>query len=373
MTLVMSQPPLFPTSLPDVLDTLQSSQLPVDGGTSTATSQWFTPTSYAYEDPYMTPFPSSAVEAAPWPSYLHASEPNPGPNFYPLQHIQVDPLPLRELTRPKSSPSTFRRSGETILWPSNALGIRYTGPEDTPSTCSSYVPTTYSCSTYSSEPLQAPFLDHYVMSSPPIRQPEPRRSYPTIAPSPKGIAQLHAAKRHREDDEPVDTASSTNNNSKKRTRTSSIASSDLNEEDRFLVQLKEEESLPWKEIAARFGSELGRQYQVAALQMRYKRLRERVRVWEARDVEALRLAHEYWERSRFEIVGAKMLDFGVTERWPARHCARKWAELELAALGGGGGGGGALVGQAAGMTPTTVSQYSSPVEATGQFAFMSMP
>ena len=64
--------------------------------------------------------------------------------------------------------------------------------------------------------------------------------------------------------------------------------------------------MPWKDIAARFGSHHGRTFQVATLQMRYKRLRERFRIWEGTDVEALRLAHEYWEKSKWDIISSKV-------------------------------------------------------------------
>ena len=55
-----------------------------------------------------------------------------------------------------------------------------------------------------------------------------------------------------------------------------------------------------------------------------------------------------------------MLDFGINERWPARHCARKWQELETTA---------ATMAATASMTPA-MSQFSSPVEAPTHFAFM---
>lgn len=40
--------------------------------------------------------------------------------------------------------------------------------------------------------------------------------------------------------------------------------------------------------------------------MRYKRLRDKHRVWEDADVEALRKAHEYWENSKWDIISAKV-------------------------------------------------------------------
>ena len=146
-----------------------------------------------------------------------------------------------------------------------------------------------------------PAEEHYSMSSPPeIRQPQPRRPYTNIAPNPAGVA---AQKRRRDEEEQQDSGSSSG---KRRKRTSSVASADLSEDDRLLVQLKEDENLPWKDIANRFQSDKGKNFQVAALQMRYKRLREKFRVWEDQDLHALRMAHEYWEKYKWEIIGAKV-------------------------------------------------------------------
>ena len=55
-----------------------------------------------------------------------------------------------------------------------------------------------------------------------------------------------------------------------------------------------------------------------------------------------------------------MMDFNINERWPARHCARKWQEMEAMAT---------ALPTTNGITPG-VSQFSSPVEAPMHFAFM---
>jgi hypothetical protein len=64
--------------------------------------------------------------------------------------------------------------------------------------------------------------------------------------------------------------------------------------------------MPWKDIAARFQTDLGKSYQIPALQMRLKRLRERMRVWTDTDVRALRMAHEYWVQNKFDIIAQKV-------------------------------------------------------------------
>lgn len=102
---------------------------------------------------------------------------------------------------------------------------------------------------------------------------------------------------------------------------------DLSEEERLLVQLKQDQSMPWKEIAKEFEDKFGKPFQVPALQMRYKRLRERLRNWTNQDIAALEAAHEYWASNKYEIIANKMADFGVREKWPARYCERQWAKL----------------------------------------------
>ncbi|KAF2458378.1 hypothetical protein BDY21DRAFT_284661 [Lineolata rhizophorae] len=165
--------------------------------------------------------------------------------------------------------------------------------------------------------------------------------FPTLSTTAAGV------KRSREDDDgsTADPSSSTPSISqtaaaaaaaqtaaKRRKRSASTTiPTELGEEDRLLLRLKDEENLPWKDIAARFQTDLGKTYQVPALQMRFKRLRERLRVWTDDDVAALRHAHEYWEKNKFEIISAKvslqMTEYGASDKWSARHCHRKWQEM----------------------------------------------
>ncbi|KAK3073328.1 hypothetical protein LTR53_005176 [Teratosphaeriaceae sp. CCFEE 6253] len=339
--------------------TIDPQQMCGDITAGLVSTEWYAPTSYVYNDSYMTPYPSSTVESQPWPAYARASVPDISASMYNVQdqhnhpqYLQHQGFPphFRDSNRPRSSPSTFGPSADIVAWPvtSSGLGIQYTSTagQPTPPVTSTFPPTLF----------QYPIEEQYTRStaSPPeIRHPQPRRSYTTIAPNPSSIATV---KRQRDDDDRTETSSST----KRRKRTASVASADMSEDDRFLVQLKEDESLPWKDIATRFQTDKGKNFQVAALQMRYKRLREKYRVWEEQDVSALRLAHEYWEKYKWEIIGAKMVDFNINERWPARHCARKWQEMEALA---------ATQPATTGLTPG-ISQFSSPVEAPMHFAFM---
>jgi hypothetical protein len=141
-----------------------------------------------------------------------------------------------------------------------------------------------------------------------MASPQPRRMYTPIAPLPLETPRSHGTKRLREveEEEVIDEP-------KRRKRSDSNVSTqfELSEEDKLLLQLKEEESMPWKDIAARFQTDLNKQYQIPALQMRLKRLRERMRVWTDTDVRALRMAHDYWVQNKFEIIAQKV-SFSIT-------------------------------------------------------------
>lgn len=65
----------------------------------------------------------------------------------------------------------------------------------------------------------------------------------------------------------------------------------LTEEEQLLLKLKQDERLPWKEIAHRFELAFNRTFQVPALQMRYKRLREKMRTWTEDDVSTCNPPH----------------------------------------------------------------------------------
>lgn len=122
---------------------------------------------------------------------------------------------------------------------------------------------------------------YYSSEFPPSSQSvSPGRPAPIpIAPDPVGLRQMHALKRMRDEEEYLEIGQ------KRRKRApSQVGPVELNEEEQLLLKLKEEENLPWKDIAVRFQTELGKSYQVPALQMRFKRLRERMRTWTETDV-----------------------------------------------------------------------------------------
>ncbi|TID15896.1 hypothetical protein E2P81_ATG08759 [Venturia nashicola] len=101
---------------------------------------------------------------------------------------------------------------------------------------------------------------------------------------------------------------------------------ELKEEEVLLHQFREE-GCSWKETANKLNKETGHQLKVPALQMRLKRLYERLREWSEADVQALRLAVEWHQNKMFEIVCSKMTEFGASEKWDAKQCKKKWLEL----------------------------------------------
>jgi hypothetical protein len=282
--------------------------------TSQLTSTFF---QYTFEQPYLTPYPSSTVESQQWSQYARASIPDVNNmSTYPMaQPLNFFHAPIQNApNRPRSSPSTFGPSPDNLDWaPSAGLGIQYStavAGQPTPLT-STFPPLAFQ--TYGASE------EAYESSSPPqLQQPQPRRpyQYQPIAPNPAGIT---AGKRQREDEEAATAASfgadsrPTSGNKRRRTTSSATTAAAaaatpeaLSEDDRFLIHLKETEALPWKDIAARFKDDKNKVWNVAALQMKYKRLRQRFRVWEEQDLHALRVACEYYEKCKWDIISAKV-------------------------------------------------------------------
>ena len=172
---------------------------------------------------------------------------------------------MLNIPRPKSSPSTFPPNVEDLLFAENPYKFNKT--EEYPSFTFPLSPAKTS----------SPYFTHdYTATS----RTSPARHAPIpIAPDPVGLRQLHALKRMREDDEFAEYGQR-----KRKRAPSNTGPVELNEEETLLLKLKEEENLPWKDIAVRFQTDLGKSYQVPALQMRFKRLRERMRTWTETDV-----------------------------------------------------------------------------------------
>jgi hypothetical protein len=256
---------------------------------------------YAYEQPYLTPFPSSTVEPQQWNQYARASISDINMSTYPMaQPSSLFHAPIQHAPgRPRSSPSTFGPSPESLEWtPSAGLGIQYSAANGQPTPLTSTFPPT-------AFPAYATELPFETPSPPQLQQPQPRRPYQSIAPNPAGVT---AAKRQRDEDEAAAFAAGESRppSGNKRRRTTSAAADTLSDDDRLLIQLRETEALPWKDIAARFSEGKDELHTTARLQMKYKRLRQRFRVWEEQDLYALKAACEYYERCKWQIISAKV-------------------------------------------------------------------
>ncbi|KAI2480463.1 hypothetical protein Ptr902_08644 [Pyrenophora tritici-repentis] len=357
-----SPAPMSPQSLHSYMSHLSESPLPSQELTSLPTSGWFGPslsapechneTSYA---PYghFVPSQTAALNLSPPVSAFSYSAKAPVSTTHIDPSAAISPATVYsrdsavpESTRPSEEPqSTDARSagqhGTSHLTrqphlmdrPHSSSGSMHSGAVDVSWTMNPLGIHSNQESYYQAFPIMthSPRLSEpsIEVSSNQMASPQPRRMYTPIAPMLLGTPRSHGSKRFREEEEePVI------EESKRRKRSDSQMSTqfELSEEDKLLLQLKEEESMPWKDIAARFQTDLNKTYQIPALQMRLKRLRERMRVWSEQDVKALRAAHEYWAQNKFEIIAAKMAEFGALEKWTARQCSRKWQELDPAAI-----------------------------------------
>jgi hypothetical protein len=227
---------------------------------------------------------------------LSRTSTEPSAHFPPHIKTETNPPP----NRPHSSPSSFTPNPNQTSngpvdfnWTMNPLGISTAVQEQY------YPESTYStirpnCSRWV-EPQPAGLPNS-------IFAPQPRRMYTPIAPHPLGPQRTSIPKRTLDEDE----LQCEESRKRKRSDSNSTASRELREEDRLLLQLKEEESMPWKDIQGRFESELGQKHNIPTLQMRYNRLRARLRVWSETDVRALRLAHDDWVKNKFEIISQKV-------------------------------------------------------------------
>ncbi|KAF8419108.1 hypothetical protein EV426DRAFT_521334, partial [Tirmania nivea] len=113
----------------------------------------------------------------------------------------------------------------------------------------------------------------------------------------------------------------------KRRKSSPKQSTPLTDDDTLLLKLKDEENLPWKIIQKRFLDMSRGEFKVPTLQMRYKRLKEKMRVWEADDVGYLKEAKDAVTKEYWEMVSRKMLELGCKKKIPGVACERKWREL----------------------------------------------
>ncbi|KAF3144331.1 hypothetical protein TWF594_004854 [Orbilia oligospora] len=113
----------------------------------------------------------------------------------------------------------------------------------------------------------------------------------------------------------------------KRRKSSATQPWQLSDDDRYLIKLKDEDQLPWKEIVLRFKEEGRGNHRVPALQMRLKRIKERIRQWSPEDEKLLDDAKKWIDKHYWEIVASKMVEYGRKEKIPGTSCEKKWKEL----------------------------------------------
>ncbi|KAJ8066694.1 hypothetical protein OCU04_005736 [Sclerotinia nivalis] len=106
-----------------------------------------------------------------------------------------------------------------------------------------------------------------------------------------------------------------------------IYSGPINHEEQVLMQLSDVDGLPWKEIAKEFNARTGKSMKVPALQMRKKRLCERLRIWTDCEERALTLAWEDYDRAKWEEIAKGMMRHGVQEKWSKEAVQRKFGEM----------------------------------------------
>ncbi|CAD6445433.1 1d31a824-5929-44b4-9706-879e0a161818 [Sclerotinia trifoliorum] len=106
-----------------------------------------------------------------------------------------------------------------------------------------------------------------------------------------------------------------------------IYSVPINHEEQVLMQLSDVDGLPWKEIAKEFNARTGKSMKVPALQMRKKRLCERLRIWTNCEERALTLAWEDYDRAKWEEIAKGMMRHGVQEKWSKEAVQRKFNEM----------------------------------------------
>jgi hypothetical protein len=262
---------------------LSFNQLGLSGPEAASLLSYQPPLSYVSpvsHDPDMSGLLTTSLDAEKFPS---------SPVFPGLQENAPAKSERRSLgNRKPRTPSPALRSRRRV---SHVAAQQHSPSPSSPS----YAPSPYLTSPADSAALISPRLSLYA----PIAA--PRDDAMVIAPAAEDEDDAFLVSQSKKRRKPPPPASSSSSG-----ESSPPDGERLTAADELLVRLREDENLPWKDVAARFRAETGRDFSVAALQMRLKRLRERVRPWTDRDVLALRMAHDYWISHKFEIIAAKV-------------------------------------------------------------------
>ncbi|KAI4153298.1 MAG: hypothetical protein LQ340_002406 [Diploschistes diacapsis] len=215
----------------------------------------------------IAPLPADFDTTFTEPAHHHRHPSSTGARPPPIEVSAVPPH-MVHIPRPKSSPSTFGPNVEDLLFPGDPY--KFTKNDDF---------TNFPTFPLSPAKTNSPYFGGHEYSISARNSPARHAPIP-IAPDPVGLRQLNALKRMRDDEDHY----AEYGQRKRKRAVSNAGPVELNEEETLLLKLKEEENLPWKDIAVRFQTDLGKTYQVPALQMRFKRLRERMRTWTEVDV-----------------------------------------------------------------------------------------
>jgi hypothetical protein len=224
---------------------------------------------YCVDNSFLTPQMSSA-DVSSYPATPATSRPRSSAGYYAQDGQSIH--------RPRSQSAGMYQTPQMdeYGYAGTAMTMKPEGIEDLHFTSS---PSTMMRSPMPTNRAPAPF--YHNMPVPDLSLNTSRLTPIPIAPNPAGLQRINSLKRTREESPAVDMTMTP----KRRRRSSLNAPNfELTEEETLLLRLKDEMNLPWKDIALRFQLELGKSHQVPALQMRYKRLRERLRVWTDNDV-----------------------------------------------------------------------------------------
>ena len=87
----------------------------------------------------------------------------------------------------------------------------------------------------------------------------------------------------------------------------------LEEENRLLLDLRDRQHLPWRQITRHFEQTYGREYRMPTLQMRHGRLSKanqanRQRQWTDADTEALHQAWKWYMDERWRIIADRVCE-----------------------------------------------------------------
>lgn len=202
----------------------------------------------------------------------------------------ITPCSISTASPPTSISTLAARPGSQTPLPSyQPYGSHYPAISN-PITTSAQDETGYSSYAYTGYPLPPdPYWGTYNISNPASAPPPRQRAPVPIAPQPPRLPT--PPKRHFEEDisyvAPERGRKRSRNSISREVYPVERKIQEITEDERLLIHLKEERKLPWKDITRIWGEETGHPKNEAALQMQYKRLRERIRIWTPGDVSKL--------------------------------------------------------------------------------------